>query len=424
VSRPGSSDTLPAWLGWLETLSPREIDLGLDRVNEVLSRLAPGRPERLIVVAGTNGKGSSVAMLEALYLQRSDSVAAYTSPHIHRYNERIRIGGVNATDAAIVEAFVRVERVRGDVPLTYFEYGTLAALDQFDRAGIRHVILEVGLGGRLDAVNAVEPDGGILTNVAMDHQDWLGHDIESIAAEKAGILRPFKPFVFASDEVPRAVIERALELDTDLRILNRDYRYDLGEPGWNFRGRSVSIDGLRQPALPGRIQFRNAAGVLALVEALGDNDLLDAATIDSAFSQLRLEGRCQQIERRRRWIIDVAHNPAAARVLADILAEAYAGEALTCVIGVLGDKDVEGIVEALGPLVGRWIAVTANGPRAIPAAELARRIANASNSPCRIEPSIAAACAFADALADGPVLVTGSFMTVGPAIEWIESSAA
>ena len=268
----------------------------------------------------------------------------------------------------------------------------------------------------------MDPDGGIITNVAMDHQDWLGYDIESIAAEKAGVLRAGKPFVYGSDKVPQAVLDRAAVLGTDLRVHGRDYRYEAGEPTWTFHGRSVSIAGLQQPVLPGSIQFRNAAGVLALVEALGEEDLMDAASIDQAFRCLRVEARCQLIERQSRWVIDVAHNPAAAEALAEILRERFAGQGLTCVIGMLGDKDVEGIVDALGSLVVRWIAATAKGPRGIPAPELARRIANRSNRPCRIEPSIAAACSLADT--GGTVLVTGSFMTVGPALEWIESSAA
>jgi len=423
MGRPGSSRSLSDWLAWLETLSPEEIDLGLERVADVLQRLPVRPPTRVIHVAGTNGKGSSAAMLEALYLRRNDSVGCYTSPHIHQFNERIRVAGVAVSDQEIVRAFEQVEAARNELPLTYFEFGTLAAMCVFDAAATEVIILEIGLGGRLDAVNAIEPSGGIITNVSIDHVAWLGNDIDSIATEKAGILRAGKPFVFASTDVPAPVPQIAAEMGADLLLVERDYGYRLDDSGgWTFTGTSTELAGLRMPALPGAIQVRNAAGVLALLEALGDSDLLTAATIDAAFSGLQLPGRQQRIEKRRTWILDVAHNRGAAEVLAETFAADDAMRNLTCIAGVLTDKVVDDIIGPLIPFVENWIAVAAEGARGMPALELASAIANLSGKPCLVVGSVAQACrmSMSDVRNDSPVLVTGSFFTVGPALRWLE----
>ena len=420
MGRSAPFRSLDEWLTWLETLSPNEIDLGLDRVDEALQSLHLSRPARVISVAGTNGKGSSVAMLEALYLQHSKSVGAFTSPHIHRYNERIRVAGKEVDDAQILNAFARVEAVRRGLPLTYFEYGTLAALCVFDEAGLETVILEVGMGGRLDAVNAIEPDGGIITNVSRDHVSWLGDDIESIAEEKAGILRCDKPFVFASREVPRSVIRNAEALGADLRLLDRDYDYRIGDDGrWTFSGQNILLADLQRPSLRGDFQVQNAAGVLALLEILGDGHLLQPDALNTALSGLRLPGRLQWIDGRRPWILDVAHNAGAAAVLALSVSELAATSPLTCIVSVLDDKNIADIVEPLLPLVGDWIATRGASAKSVPAADLARVIANLSNRPCLITDSVSQACVAAEGRAADSVLVTGSFFTVGPALQWL-----
>jgi dihydrofolate synthase/folylpolyglutamate synthase len=421
LSAPFSS--LAEWLAWLETLSPNEIELGLDRTHTVLQRLQLRRPARVISVAGTNGKGSSVAMLEALYLQNSQSVGSFTSPHIHRYNERIRVAGKEVDDRRILNAFARVEAVRQGLPLTYFEYGTLAALCVFDAAGLDTIVLEVGMGGRLDAVNAIEPDGGIITNVSLDHVMWLGHDIESIAAEKAGIFRGGKPFVFASGEVPQTVIEKAEAVAADLHLLGRDYGYRPGSAGrWTFSGQKILLEDLQGLSMRGDVQLQNAAGALALVEALNDGHLLRSEAINAAFSGLQLPGRFQLIEGRRLWILDVAHNAAAADVLADSLAELGTQSPITCIISVLNDKNVAEIIEPLLPLIGDWIATCGASSKSIPAAELARIVANASNRPCLVADSVRQACVAAERRAAGSVLATGSFFTVGPALQWLAAN--
>ena len=424
MSKSGSFSSLADWLGWLETLAPNEIDLGLERVALVLQRLNLGRPERVIHVAGTNGKGSTVAMLESLYLQASSSVGSYTSPHIHRYNERIRFAGRDVADKQILEAFARVESCRQDVALTYFEYGTLAALCVFDQAAAKTVILEIGMGGRLDAVNAVEPDGGIICNVSLDHCEWLGHDVETIAVEKAGILRGGKPFVYGDFNRPAAIDNAARILGTDLRACGRDYRFSVNEDGWDFESSGLCLRNLRLPALPGRIQVQNAAGVIALVEALNDVSLLTPQTIDTAFANLALQGRFQSLNYGKRWLIDVAHNPGAAKILAESLEASHLRGEVTCIIGMLNDKDVAAVIALLEPHVDTWIAITADGPRAMAAHELGRIVANGSDKHCLVANSISEACIVAGSGGSGDdvVLVTGSFMTVGPVLRWLSDS--
>ncbi len=408
---------LPDWLRRLETLSPNKIDLGLERVAEVLGRMTLEPPSRIILVGGTNGKGSSVEMLRAL-LSGDNVVGTYTSPHVVRYNERIVVNGLPATDDDIVAAFERVEAARGDVPLTYFEFGTLAALAVFHTAKVDTAILEVGLGGRLDAVNVVDPDVSLITNVSLDHCEWLGDDVEKIGFEKAGIMRAGRPAVFADTDMPASVALHAESLGAELVRAGRDYTWTADDDArWSWRGRRIELAGLALPALAGRIQLQNAAGALAVVEALGLERLLEPAHVDRAFASLRLPGRMQVIEREQRWLLDVAHNPAAAAALAASLRQQQA-PASVAIVGILDDKDVEGIIRPLAVFVDNWIAVTAASPRAIDAAELARRVANATGKACLIADSPDTAIERARAMSgSGNVLVTGSFFTVGPVLE-------
>ncbi len=414
-------DTLDDWLSWLETLSPREIDLGLDRVQAVMGRLDLARPARVVHVAGTNGKGSCAALLESLLRELGGTVGCYTSPHIVDYNERIRVDGAPVPDADIIAAFERVEAVRQGVPLTYFEYGTLAALVVFERAGADSLVLEIGMGGRLDAVNAVEPDAGIITNVALDHCDWLGPDVETIAAEKAGIMRPGKPLVFGSRQVPRAIVAQAERMGADLWIAGRDFDSGRAGSGWHWRGRAASLQDLALPSLYGSVQVRNAAAVLAVCEALQLDGLLARDVADRAFGRVAIPGRFQRLEAGRRWLLDVAHNPDAARVLAESLGELGHAGPVTAIIGVLADKDVAGIIDAMATRVDRWIAVTPDCPRAMAARELATLVANRCNKPCLVADTPADGLRHADACAgdDALVLVTGSFYTVGPALRYL-----
>jgi dihydrofolate synthase/folylpolyglutamate synthase len=394
VNQPGSFKTLDDWLPWLETLSPREIVLGLERVQVVLERLDLQRPDLVINVGGTNGKGSSVAMLETLLGKGGMRTGCYTSPHVSRYNERTRIGGQPAPDDLLISSLQRVEDVRGDVPLTFFEFGTLATLVAFHTANVDAWVLEVGLGG------------------------------ESIAREKAGIMRSDKPAVFGSVDVPRAISETADGLAADLLLAGSDFVFEgpSGEQAhWSWQGRRLSLPQLRQPAMRGQAQLQNVSAVLAVLEALKLDHLLTPAIVNAALAETVLDGRFQVVEKKCNWLLDVAHNPAAAEVLADLLREQDIDGKVTAVIGMLADKDVEGVITPLNDLVDSWIAVTVEAARAETATRLAIRIANASGKPCLIAESTTSAfqSAIDKATPEDTVLVAGSFYLVGPALEWL-----
>lgn len=424
MSSSGSS--LADWLRRLETFSPYEIEMGLERVHDVLERLQPVLPGRIFHIAGTNGKGSSVAFAAALLGTTGERIGTYTSPHICRFNERICIDGAEASDAEIVAAFVRVDAARGDTPLTYFEFGTIAAMLVFEVRKVDIAILEVGMGGRLDAVNAFEPTASLITNVSLDHCAWLGNDVASIAREKAGVMRAGKPCVFAdsfySDPIsdPISISGCATELGADLRMVGRDYSWvrDSGREGWSWQGRTHTLVGLKTPSLAGEFQLGNAAGVLALLEAAGFDDLLRVDIVNNAFAKPALAGRMQRIDARPQWLLDVAHNAAAATVLAETLAEDEIGGETIAIVGLLDDKDVAAVIAPLLPHVNHWIAITAASHRALAAEELARQIANLGDAPCLIAGSLQRAMDQAQEWAspEDRILVCGSFYVVGPVL--------
>lgn len=425
TGQPGSFSTLDDWLKWLETLSPREIVLGLERVEAVLEVLALPRPGLVINVAGTNGKGSSVAMLEALLADAGHKTGCYTSPHVLRYHERIRIDGNAASSATIIAAFERVQAARMDVPLTYFEFGTLAALVAFADAGADTLILEVGMGGRLDAVNAIEPDACLITNIALDHTAWLGDDIESIAREKAGIMRQSKPVIFGARECPNAIVEHATEVGADLWAAADDFDFVTSNDAagtWSWHGRQHEMTALCPPALAGAIQMQNASAVLALIEAMGLPHILTAAKVNRSMGNLKLSGRFQVIDSRQLWVLDVAHNPAAAAALRQSLELLAQNRRVTAVVGMLADKDVHGIIGPLASLVDSWVAVSVEGSRAESATTLAQKIANYCTKPCQIVDVIADALEVAErrTARQDVILVTGSFYIVGPALDWLQ----
>ncbi|MEO1247448.1 MAG: bifunctional tetrahydrofolate synthase/dihydrofolate synthase [Pseudomonadota bacterium] len=411
-----ASVSLADWLLRLESVSPSEIELGLDRVGAVYERLDLELPRHVLTIAGTNGKGSSVAMLAGLLAGAGYRVGAYTSPHLQRYNERIVVVGQAAGDAAIVAAFQRIDEARGDIRLTYFEFGTLAAMIVFAEHKLDAVVLEVGLGGRLDAVNAIEPDAGLITSIALDHQEWLGDTREAIGAEKAGILRAGKPLVYAEPDRPQSVDAAAAESGAALYAAGRDFAWHAGDEGrWSYSGVRHRIEGLLRPSLPGEFQLDNAAGVLCLLEVSGFEALLDARAINAVLPELAVAGRTQRFRDSHGWVFDVAHNPAAARALAFTL-EQQTDVRRIAIVGMLDDKDVEAFADSLRPHVDEWIAVSASARRAIPAPELARRLAAACNTPCLIaeSPEQAVAEARARVGAEAEILVLGSFHTVGP----------
>ncbi len=416
-----AGSSLSDWLTWLETLSPNEIELGLDRVRTVLDRLAPRRPRHVLLVAGTNGKGSSVAMLSALLRAQGFTYGAYTSPHVSRYNERIAINGAPASDEDIVSAFEEIEAVRDGVPLTYFEYGTLAAMQVFEKASLDVWILEVGMGGRLDATNVIEPTASLITNVSLDHCGWLGEDIESIAFEKAGVMRRDVPTVFAASEVPKAILSHAKDCGARLLLAGRDFSFErTSGDTWRWNDSRTQFGPLNEPGMHGDFQLQNAAGALALLAAAGLGDALTTDLLNRVLPGLALTGRLQTATAGgANWLLDVAHNPAAAAALAATLDD---GARSWCIIGLLDDKDVEGIAAPLNEHVSHWIVVTADSHRALAAEECGRRIANVTRRPCLVRHSLRDAMDYARRHA-GPgdrILVTGSFYLVGPALEILE----
>lgn len=421
----GAHDTtgrsLADWLRWQESLNPREIDLGLDRVRQVAERLPLVIPKGgVFTIAGTNGKGSTASCLERLLMANDRRVGLYTSPHLVRYNERIRFNGEDVQDARLVEAFETIEAMRREVPLTFFEFGTLAAMMLFSQESCDAWILEVGLGGRLDAVNLIDPDFSLITTIGFDHQDWLGETLEEIAAEKAGILRANRPGFYGDTPPPHAIVARAAELGTTLHCLGRAYAFETAGAAWSWRGRQVVLDGLPLPEVADAAQLRNVSLALAAAEAC-DPALLAPGAVAAALSGPRPAGRFQVVGRAPQWVLDVAHNPQAAEVLAGRLDRLGKAGATTAVIGMLADKQVEPFIEALAGRVDRWIVARVDDRRASDGAALAATIGRLTGQrvTCMDEPAAAFERAVELTPASGRILCCGSFRIVGPALQWL-----
>ncbi|MFA5937954.1 MAG: bifunctional tetrahydrofolate synthase/dihydrofolate synthase [Sinimarinibacterium sp.] len=412
------SRTLDDWLRWQETLHPREIELGLQRVASVAARLCLlDAPPITLTIGGTNGKGSSAHLAALIYREAGYRVGLYTSPHLLRYNERVRIGETEASDAELCRAFEAIESARGDTALTYFEFGTLAALWLFRAAQVDVQVLEVGLGGRLDAVNIVDADVGLVTSIGLDHLDWLGQDRESIAREKAGIFRAARPAIVAEPDPPQRLVDVAAELAADLRLAGRDFEATAGVGTFDWRGRQWRLRGLPLPGLPGAAQLQNASGVLACVEALATRLPVDEATIRRALPKLSVPGRC---EHRGRHVLDVAHNREAAAVLAAHLDQLPRNGPVVLVLGMLADKPHAAVAQALARCVDEWVFVDTAGSRGMKAAELARRVGADAGARCCDNMRDALAVARALAGADGRIVVTGSFLTVAAAANQVD----
>ncbi len=413
--------SLAEWLAWQERLHAAEMDLGLERVQAVLTRLGLSRPPFTVVtVAGTNGKGSTVAFLERMLCAGGHRVGAYSSPHVHRYTERVRVGGEEIDEAALCRAFARVEATRGDTPLTYFEYGTLGALVAFAEAGVELAVLEVGLGGRLDAVNAVDPQLTVITPVDLDHQQWLGPDREAIGAEKAGILRPGVPLVLGDPEPPASVIARAEALAAPLHRLGRDYALEPAEPtGWRWRGPGDHPP-VQTLGLEGAHQADNAATALMALHCLRSRFPVDPQRAVAALAETRLPGRQQILPGEPQWLLDVGHNPHAARALARRLAEDP--RPTVAVVALLADKDPRGFLAPLLPhLEGLHLAGLPGTARGASAEDLAEAVTGLV-APEGVHPTVAEAlgAALARLPAQGRLLVCGSFHTVAEALAWRE----
>ena len=408
--------SLGEWLAFIEQQHPQPIALGLERVAEVWARMAIRVPRPLITVGGTNGKGSTCAMLESILAASGRRTGLYTSPHLLRYNERVRIAGAEASDDALRLGFEAVEQARAGVPLTYFEFGTLAALHAFSRADLEALILEVGLGGRLDAVNVVDADCAVLTSVGIDHVDYLGPDRESIGREKSGIFRPYRPAVIAEPDPPRSVLGAV----GNKLLFGKDFGYQRQENQWTYWGPRGRRPGLAHPALRGAIQLRNAAAVLCTLDAL---ELpIAMQEVRRGLAEVTLPGRFQVLPGRPQVILDVAHNVEAARNLAENLAASGFAPETIAVCGMLRDKDIAGVLRALAPRITRWHFASLPGPRGASAADLAQHLQ--TTTPMERHDSVASALAAAQERAGegDKILVFGSFLTVGEAMAWLQNN--
>lgn len=411
--------TLAGWLEYIERQHPSAIALGLERVTRALGALGVALDCPIVIVAGTNGKGSTCAMLASILDHAGYRVGLYTSPHFLRYNERVRLCGREADDAALCDAFEAVERARSGIALTYFEYGTLAAAWLFARAHLDAVILEVGLGGRLDAVNVFDADCAALTSVAIDHADYLGDTREAIGSEKAGIFRAGKPAVISEPDPPHSVLDAARRIGPRLLLINRDFGYSAHGAQWSYWGPAGKRHALAHPALRGSIQLRNASASLAVLDALRERLPVGMQDVRRGLAEVSLPGRFQVLPGRPQIVLDVAHNPEAAAILAgNLAASGYAAETIA-VFGMLRDKDIAGVVRAVAAKITRWHLAGLGGPRGIDAHELARIVREAGvAAPLTLHDDTAAALDAARGAASqsDKIIVFGSFLTVAAAM--------
>jgi len=410
--------TLDEWLAHAERLHPKTIDLTLERVRAVARRMALRLACPVFTVAGTNGKGSTCALLEAILTHAGYRVGVYTSPHLVRYEERCRLRGAMADADTLAAAFARVEAARGDATLTYFEFGTLAVLDVFAHAALDAVILEVGLGGRLDAVNVIDTDCAIITSIDLDHTEWLGSTREAIGYEKAGILRAGKPAVVSDPEPPHSVIEQAQAIGADLWLAGRDFRYTGNRQQWAWTGRERRYAGLAHPALRGANQLVNAAGVLAALEALHTQLPVTAQALRLGLATVELPGRFQIVPGQPALVLDVAHNPHAVAALALNLDAMGFYPATHAVFGAMSDKDYPAILARMDALVDHWYFTDLPTPRAASGAQLQtawRAVTRRRDADAHVftDPQTALAAAATAATPLDRIVAFGSFYTVG-----------
>lgn len=436
VSPATSPRTLEEWLAHCERLHSAAIDMGLERVGAVWSRAGvplgtpvgadepvDGAPV-VFTVAGTNGKGSTCAMLEGILLAGGFKVGVYGSPHLVKFEERCRINGELVTPAQLLPQFEAIERARGDTPLTYFEFTTLAIMRLLATSGLDAVILEVGLGGRLDAVNVVDADCAIITSIDLDHMDFLGPDRESIGREKAGIMRAGRAAVVSDPQAPQSVVDHATALGADLWLFGRDHNYAGDRQQWSWGGRNKRFNGMAYPALRGANQLLNASGVLAALEAMRNRLPVSAQAVRTGLATVELPGRFQIIPGQPTLILDVAHNPHAAATLAVNLDQMGFYPRTHAVWGAMADKDAAGMIEKLRPLVDAWYCCDLPTARASSAAQLKSSLeeymaahpsatAPKASVSTHADPMAALKAALAAADPTDRIVVFGSFYTVG-----------
>ncbi len=365
--------TLSDWLSWQETLHLTEIDLGLERIGKVAHKLKLLKPDfPIITVAGTNGKGSSVALLEAILIAQGYNVGSYTSPHLIDYNERIKINAQNANEQQIIDAFEVIDKARGNISLTYFEFSTLAAILCFSQQNIDVAILEVGLGGRLDAANLWDTSLAIISSIDIDHENWLGNDRETIGIEKSGIMRKDTPVICGDPHPPKSIAKQAGKIGAKLYQLDKDFfiETDDATPNrWKWVGQNKTIN-LPKPNLKGRFQLNNAATVIAGLYSLKEKLPVDTDAIKQGLLSAKATGRLQIISQQPEWLLDVAHNPQAAKALAAYLANNPVSGKTYALFSMLKDKDIKQVVSIMSPAIDEWHIVPLGGTRGMTINEL------------------------------------------------------
>ena len=410
--------TLQEWLDWCEQLHPVAIDMGLDRVKTVAERMDLRFDCPVITVAGTNGKGSTCAMLEAVLLQAGYRTGVYTSPHLVHFEERCRLHGESASAEAFAQAFAAVETVRGDVSLTYFEFSTLAILHLMASANLDVAILEVGMGGRLDAVNIIDADCAVITSIDIDHTAILGKDRESIGFEKAGIMRAARPVIVSDPVPPQSVVDHAAAVGADLWLFGRDFNFSGDKQQWAWAGRDRRYSGMAYPALRGANQLINASGVLAALDALRQRIPVTAQAVRNGLAMVELPGRFQIVPGQPVLVMDVAHNPHSVAALAANLDAMGFYPTTHAVLGVMADKDLLPMLQKVNPMVDKWYFTDLPLPRAAKAADLqqawqAQNTRTDTASSVHAEPMLALQAAIDAADPADRIVVFGSFYTVG-----------
>ncbi|MCG9649486.1 bifunctional tetrahydrofolate synthase/dihydrofolate synthase [Vibrio brasiliensis] len=408
---PQATSPLSMWLDYLQNIHTSAIDLGLERVQAVAKSANLTKPApTVITVAGTNGKGSTCALMEAILLDAGYSVGVYSSPHLIRYNERVRVNGQDLADEKHVQAFDFIEKQRGEISLSFFEYGTLAALRLFQTEKVDIVLLEVGLGGRLDATNVVDHDVSIVTSLAIDHVDWLGDDINVIGYEKAGIFRTGKPAICGQPKAPATVAAHADDIGAELYQVEIQYNYQLTDSNtWSWVHGSYQLDDLPVPNLP----LQNAATALMAL-ATANLDISDV-NIVKGLENAKLPGRMQVLSTQPTILLDVAHNPHSAEYLVTRVAQQYQNKTIHTVVAMLHDKDIQSTLEALTPVASHWYPASLTGPRAASAQELCQFLPQQTTQ--YQTPVDAFEAALTKSAAEDVILVVGSFHTVGEVLE-------
>lgn len=408
---PQATSPLSMWLDYLQNIHTSAIDLGLERVQAVAKSANLTKPApTVITVAGTNGKGSTCALMEAILLDAGYSVGVYSSPHLIRYNERVRVNGQDLSDEKHVQAFDFIEKQRGEISLSFFEYGTLAALRLFQTEKVDIVLLEVGLGGRLDATNVVDHDVSIVTSLAIDHVDWLGDDINVIGYEKAGIFRTGKPAICGQPKAPATVAAHADDIGAELYQVEIQYNYQLTDSNtWSWVHGSYQLDDLPVPNLP----LQNAATALMAL-ATANLDISDV-NIVKGLENAKLPGRMQVLSTQPTILLDVAHNPHSAEYLVTRVAQQYQNKTIHTVVAMLHDKDIQSTLEALTPVASHWYPASLTGPRAASAQELCQFLPQQTTQ--YQTPVDAFEAALTKSAAEDVILVVGSFHTVGEVLE-------